>query len=47
MSALRILVDVYCLPWGLIALWPAWELLRQSAAEICQSEADLLGTGEP
>ena len=32
MSLLRTLVDVYCLPWGLIALWPAWELLRQSAA---------------
>jgi ceramide glucosyltransferase len=29
---IRYLDKVYCLPWFLIGLWPAWELLRQSAA---------------
>jgi ceramide glucosyltransferase len=32
MNVLRLLDEVYCLPWLLIALWPALELWRQSAA---------------
>jgi ceramide glucosyltransferase len=32
MSLWQMLDRTYCLPWGLIALWAAWELLRQSAA---------------
>jgi ceramide glucosyltransferase len=32
MSFLRMLDEVYCVPWLLIALWPALELWRQSAA---------------
>ncbi len=32
MNVLRMLDEVYCLPWLLIALWPALELWRQSAA---------------
>ncbi len=32
MNVFRVLIDTYCLPWGLIALWPAVELWRQSAA---------------